>query len=240
MKRLAIIGAGPIGLDAALLAAERGLDATVFEQGEVGDAIRRWGPTRLFSPMAMNVSPRMRKVLDGKLPADDAILTGPDFVARVLLPIAAQLGERVRTRSRVVSVGRARLGRGDLAGHPLRDERPFRLLLDGPSGARSVEADAVLDASGVYGRATWAGAGGQPALGERALGERIIRHLGALHARRPSLAEKKILLVGHGHSAATALALFDALARESPPMRVTWATRSANLRPLVEVARDPL
>jgi hypothetical protein len=43
--------------------------------------------------------------------------------------------------------------------------------------------------------------------------------------------------VGHGHSAATAV---DRLVSLTPSPRVTWATRSANRRPCVEVANDPL
>jgi hypothetical protein len=49
-----------------------------------------------------------------------------------------------------------------------------------------------------------------------------------------------VLLVGHGHSAAHAAARLDALAREAPPTSVTWAVRTANLRPCQEVADDPL
>jgi len=63
VKRVIVIGAGTMGLEAALLAATRGHDVTVLEQGEVGDAIRRWGPTRCFSPFAMNVSARARALL---------------------------------------------------------------------------------------------------------------------------------------------------------------------------------
>jgi hypothetical protein len=46
-----------------------------------------------------------------------------------------------------------------------------------------------------------------------------------------------VLLVGHGHSAAGALAWLAALPR---PPRVTWAVRTPNRRPCVEIADDPL
>ena len=64
MPRIAILGAGPIGLEAALAAAERGDDFTVYEAAPtVGGHVRRWGHVRTFTPWAMNVSPRMRAAL---------------------------------------------------------------------------------------------------------------------------------------------------------------------------------
>jgi len=225
-----------MGLEAALLAATRGHDVTVLEQGEVGDAIRRWGPTRCFSPFAMNVSARARALLS-ELPADDALLTGPEVAERVLVPLAqaAPLAGRVHTRHRVVSVGRARMRRDELPGHPLRSERSFRVLCDTPAGERVFEADAVLDASGVYGQPLPLGAGGVPAVGERGLGDRVVRHLGELHARAPGWSGKRVLLAGHGHSAAHAAALLVERAAS-----LTWAVRAPNARPVADVAGDPL
>src|SRR5206468_1088405 len=64
--------------------------------------------------------------------------------------------------------------------------------------------------------------------------------LGALYRRRASFAGRRILLLGHGHSAANAIAWLDGLAREAPGTAITCAVRAANLRPCVEVACDPL
>ena len=237
--RLAVIGAGPVGLQAALGAAERGFDVTVLEGDRVGGSLRRWGHARLFSPFAMNVSARVKAALGASCPADDALLTGPEMVEGVLEPLARTpaLSGRVRLGHRVVAVGRARTIRRDLPGHPMRAERPFRLLVETADGEQVVEADAVLDASGVYGRPAALGAGGIPAPGERALNGQVIRHLGALESALPRLAGRDVLLVGHGHSAASALAL---LAAAEPRPRVTWAVRCPNRRPCVEVAQDPL
>jgi len=55
-----------------------------------------------------------------------------------------------------------------------------------------------------------------------------------------ALRGKKILLIGHGHSAAHAILRFAALADEAPGTQVVWATRSLNQRPCVEVSADPL
>lgn len=238
-RRVVVIGAGPIGLEAALAAAARGYDVTVLEKEAVGASLRRWGSTRLFSPVRMNVSARGRGILGPACPPEDALLTGPEMVERILEPLArsAALAGRVRTGVRVTAVGRARLTRRDLPGHPLRGERPFRLLVEGREGEEMLVADYVLDASGVYGQPAALGAGGIPAPGERGLNGQIIRDLGRLDERLHDLSGRDVLLVGHGHSAANALDAFASLAR---PPRVTWATRSANRRPCVEVASDPL
>jgi NADPH-dependent 2,4-dienoyl-CoA reductase/sulfur reductase-like enzyme len=238
-SRLIVIGAGPVGLEAALAAASRGYDVTVLEKDVVGANLRRWGATRLFSPVRMNMSAAARRILGDACPPEDALLTGPEMADLILEPLAASapLQGRVRIGHRVTAVGRARLTRRDLPGHPLRGERPFRLLVEGPAGEEVLVAEYVLDASGVYGQPAALGAGGIPAPGERGLNGQIIRDLGSLDARLRDLSGRDVLLVGHGHSAANAL---DAFAAMTDPPRITWATRSGNRRPCVEVASDPL
>ena len=241
MKRLVVIGAGPVGLEAALYGAARGFDVTVLERGAVGASLLRWGPTRLFSPFGMNVSARVKAVLGPAAPAEDALLTGPELVAQVLLPVAASpaLAGRVRTGAEVVAVGRARMTRRDRPAHPLRWERPFTLLVDVGGREQTLEADAVLDCSGV-GLPCFVGEGGRPAPGERAAAHRVVHHLGDLAARAAELAGRRVLVVGNGHSAANAVVWLAALAARHPETRVTWAVRGLNRRPVQAVAQDPL
>jgi thioredoxin reductase len=241
-RRLLVIGAGPIGLAAALGGVRRGFEVTVLERDEVGASIRRWGDTRFFSPLSMNLPPGAAEVLSGRLPPDDALLTGPEFVDRVLEPLAncAELAGRVKLNHSVMAVGRSGFTRGDFAGHPIRAERRFQLLVETPQGEESMEADVVIDASGVYSLPVAIGGGGIPAPGERALSAPMIRHLGTLHANLDSLRGRRILLLGHGHSAANAVVALSRVAAEASDTRVIWATRSMNRRPCVEVASDPL
>jgi thioredoxin reductase len=51
---VAIIGAGPIGLEAALYAATLKLPFTVYERARVGEHLQQWGHVKLFSPLGMN------------------------------------------------------------------------------------------------------------------------------------------------------------------------------------------
>ena len=233
--RVLVIGAGPMGIAAAIGASDRGHDVTVLERGEVGASLRTWGPTRFFSPLHMNVSPRMRELLGAGMPDGDALLTGPEYVDRVLLPLVerAPLAGRVHLGHSVVAIGRRGLTRTDYAGHPLRAERPFRVVCEND---RAFEAEVVLDASGGLVVPRPIGAGGLPALGESRLARRPIRTLGALAAVLHELRGKSILVVGDGHSAANAIGMLESV----EDVRVIWAVRSAHRRPCEEVPNDPL
>ena len=214
----------------------------MLEADDVGHALMRWGNTRFFSPLGMNVPRGFRRVLGSRMPPDDVLLTGPEMVERVLAPVAASpaLTGCVRAHHRVVAVGRAGMLRGDHAGHPLRGERPFQLLVETSSGEQRFDADVVLDASGASRLSTFLGAGGLPAQGERALADRLVRDLGRFAERLPSFPGRRVLLVGHGHSAATAALALAGLAAAEPSTRVIWAVRSAQRRPVLEVCPDPL
>jgi thioredoxin reductase len=226
--RVLVIGAGPMGVAAAIGAADRGHDVTVLERGEVGASLRTWGPTRFFSPLHMNVSARMRELLGGV--DDEALLTGDEYVDRVLLPLAESL--RVRTNHAVIAIGRRGLTRGDYAGHPLRAERPFRVVC---ANDETFDADVVLDASGGFTVPRAIGIGGLPAPGESQLAQKPIRTLGELAAQLDGLRGKRVLVLGDGHSAANAIGM---LADGS--IDLVWAVRGTTRRPCDEVFNDPL
>ncbi|HWS70869.1 MAG TPA: NAD(P)-binding domain-containing protein [Thermoanaerobaculia bacterium] len=232
-RRLAIAGAGPIGLAAAAEALDRGWDVTVFERGEIGSALDRWGPVRCFTPLRMNLPPHLLAAVPEVDP--DAYLTGPEMRKRVLEPLVARtaLRDRVRTKHRVTAIGRRGLTRSDFPGHPLRAERPFVLQVDACGVERTFEADVVFDATGGFALANAFGLGGLPARGERSVEAETLRDHASLDAA--DLDGKRVLLVGHGHSAANALHI---LGRKGA--QVTWAVRTPNRRPCVEMSNDPL
>ena len=240
-RRIVVIGGGPIGIAAAISASDRGFDVTLLEEGEVGQSLRSWGGTRFFTPFSMNVSPRMIELLGTSAPPADALLTGSEMADQVLAPLTARdpLLGRVRTRTRVLAIGRRGLTRSDYAGHPLRAERPFRLVVENGL-EQTLEADAILDASGGYVVPNPVGSGGLPARGESRLGRRLIRTLGELDERLSDLTGQRVLVVGDGHSAANAIIVLSALAARDPGTRVVWAVRSLKRRPCEEIANDPL
>src|SRR5256885_13323792 len=93
LPRVAILGAGPVGLEAALYAAALKLPFTVCELGRVGEHLRQWGHVRLFSPFGMNATPlgmeRVRAENPGHdLPSENDLVTGREHLAAYLEPLA--------------------------------------------------------------------------------------------------------------------------------------------------------
>lgn len=88
-QRVAIIGAGPIGLEAALLGVLQGHDVQVYERRGVGSSLVDWGHVKLFSPWAMNVSALGLSVLGGRPPpADEDLATGGQMVEAYFEPLS--------------------------------------------------------------------------------------------------------------------------------------------------------
>src|SRR5258706_8959943 len=76
---VAIIGAGPVGLEAAVRSLDAGLDLHVFERGEVGAHALAWGHVHMFTPWRMNLgsASSARLTAAGWEPPDpDALPTG--------------------------------------------------------------------------------------------------------------------------------------------------------------------
>lgn len=244
--RIAIIGAGPIGIEAALRASVDGYEVAVYERDCVGANLLDWGHVTLFSPWAMNVSPLGLAVL-GRLEAPRAedLLTGRQMVETYLEPLSktSELRGKIFENTHVVQVGRDRLIKTDLIGDPLRGRHAFRLLLSERDGRERVaEADIVIDASGVWGNQNYCGNGSIPAPGERRHADRISYRIEnfANPAMEARYAGKRVLVVGGGHSAATTVCGLADLFGRKPSTQAVWATRRRGPRPLAELPDDAL
>jgi thioredoxin reductase len=224
-----IIGAGPVGLAAAVHALSRGLTPLVFEAGAaVGAGIRRWGHVRTFSPWRSNVDGAAATLLaryGWSMPDAESCPTGDDLVDRYLQPLAhtKELAGHVRVNSRVVSVARQD---HDLMKDGAREDAPFVVRVAGPAGEEDVLARAVIDASGTIDTPGALGASGLAAIGERAAADRIFYGIpDVLGVLRPRYAGRRVLVVGSGHSAMNALLDLACLAEADPATRITWAIR---------------
>jgi thioredoxin reductase len=236
--KIAILGAGPIGLEAALYARVLGYDVVLYEAGsQVADVVRKWGHVRMFTPFGMNRSPLGLTALhaqDGSYapPGDDELLTGREWVERYLAPLSQTdlLADHLRLGTRVIRVGKGEIHKDEMPGHEDRGDWPFRLLVRGSDGVERLdEADVVIDATGVFASPPkWCGYGGIPAVGET-----ILRNHGAIEYRLPEIfgrdrsryAGKHTLLIGAGYSAATNAVALAQLIRDDSKTRVTWITR---------------
>jgi thioredoxin reductase len=244
---LAVVGAGPVGLEAALAALDRGLDVHVFERGAVGTHPLAWGHVRMFTPWRMNVGAASRAHLERSgwtMPDPEDCPTGQELVERCLEPIARleALKGRLHTHAQVVHIGRRGLLKGDAPGGEARRAHPFRLLVRDPAGRESLlHAFAVIDASGVYGSPNWAGDGGIPARSELYLAPQMSYHLDdVLGLRRERYAGRRTLVIGGGTSAATTVAGLASLAGDAPGTSALWATREETAALCPAIADDPL
>jgi len=247
-NRIAIIGAGPIGLEAALCAAHAGYQVDVYERGSVAEHMQRWGHVRLFSPFGMNSSELGRRSVSDHaggdaLPGEDALLTGNEFAERYLLPVSRLplLEGGIHQSCRVTAVGRTRTWKGDLIGRPERGDDPFKLLLSEDGWERTATADIVLDCSGTYANANNVGAGGVACLGEStALSADDYRLPDILGEQRDRYAGRTTIVIGAGYSAATAIVSLAELAESAPGTRAIWITRAIHDVPIGQIKDDQL
>jgi thioredoxin reductase len=249
LPRIAIIGAGPVGLDAALQAAHLGYPVTVYERGDVAEYLSQWGHVKLFTPFGMNSTPLGLEVIrkehpQHQLPGPNDITTGNDYRDAYLIPltVTAKLADVVKTRTQVVTIGRAGILHTDPVNDPRRAAAPFRFLLrDDKNVERFEEADIVLDCTGTYGRHAWLGDGGIPAASEIAA-EKQVSYLvdDVLGKRRQQYAGKSVIVVGGGFSAATTVCNLAQLAEENSATWVFWLTRGPRSTPLTRNPGDPL
>ncbi len=244
-QRVAVIGAGPIGIEAALYAKTCGFAVTVYDRGPVGEHVRRWGHVRMFTPFGMNCTPlglaEVRREKAGRsLPAETDLITGRQFVDSYLQPLAESdaLIESLNLEQAVLQVGRA----ASVKKSEATERLPFRLLVRDASGQERIDtADVVLDCTGTFNTPRRLGDGGIPAIGELAARPHIAWGIEDIAGeKRAHYAGKSIALVGDGYSAATAIGQLAELAEEVNDTWVFWLTRGARGAPLPRVPNDPL
>ena len=249
--QLAVLGAGPIGLEAALYARSVNLPVTVYERGRVGEHLQRWGHVRLFTPFGLNTTPLGRAVVQKAnpqhtFPADGDCITGKEHVSAYLMLLAKSplLQEAIRTDTQVLAISRRGLLKHEGVDDGERSRQPFRLLLRETQGGKSRErieqANVILDCTGTYGKHRWMGDGGIPAVGELAAEPHISYGLDdVLSERKPFYAGKTILLVGGGYSAATTVCNLATLAASHQDTWVIWLARCLSTQPIKRLASDP-
>ena len=178
--KILIIGAGPIGLEAAVACCNANFAVTVVERGEVvAEAMRQWKHVRMFSPNEINQTAAGRAALGAlgcAIPSATHYPTGGDFADHYLEPLSRWLLEQegceIHLSTRVLSVRRGSQLKGDTVAADARSAALFAALVcDVEAGdERMLEGfAAVVDASGSYGNGSYLGRGGAPAMGERGL-----------------------------------------------------------------------
>ena len=232
---VAIIGGGPVGLAAAAHLLERGESPLLFEAGAtVGANVLDWGHVRMFSPWEYNVDAACRRLLEAagwRMPPAEVLPTGAELYQQYLRPLAELPAMRavIRTGARVAAISRRqhdKMKDGD------RESAPFVLRIRAADGSEeTVEARAVIDASGAWHKQNPLGADGLPALGEKQLRQRIFYGIpDVLGIQRERYAGKRVIVVGSGHSAINSLLDLIDLRAEFPTTAIAWVMRGRNLQ----------
>ena len=227
-----VIGAGPVGLAAAAHLYARGVPALVLEAGAaVGASVREWGHVKLFSPWRYVVDPAVRDQLEvhgWRHPEPEHHPTGAELVRDLLEPFAAlpQIASQISFEHRITGVTRHGLDRMKSAG---REQAPFLVVADAPSGEVRLRARAVIDATGTWTLPNPLGAGGLSARGEHENSHRVAYGIpDVLDRDRPRYVGRKTLVVGSGHSAFNVVIDLATLAANNADTHVLWAVRRSD------------
>ena len=251
--RIVILGAGPIGLEAALYARYLGYQVTVVESGTPAQNVRHWGHWRMFSPFGLNrstlgVAALVAQDPSYRPPDDDALLTGLEWAERYLCPLAQSdlVVDCIQTGSRAVSIKYQSVQDQEGAGDSEQPEMVFKVLIeterDGPT---ELDADVVIDATGLYGKPRYLSGDELPADGELSCQPSIDYYVpNLLGDDRNRFQGRRVLVVGSGYSAATAVVALSELAAADPSTSVVWATRclmgQQQTGPVPVIEDDPL
>lgn len=225
---VAVIGGGPVGLAAAAHLATRNEKFVLFEASEnVAGNVRAWGHVRVFTPWRYLVDKAAQSFLEQQgwsYPNEDEYPTGNELIDLYLRPLSEvpAINPFIKYGARVVSVTRQNYDRMKTPG---RENSLFVISYATADGREEqLLARGVIDASG--GKVNPLGASGVPALGERALADRIFYGIpDVLGKERSRYANKKVLVAGSGHSAFNAVLDLIQLGDTAPDTQIVWAVR---------------
>lgn len=229
---VAIIGAGPIGLAAAAQLKKRSVPFFIVERGAVAQNVQSWQHVQLFSPWQYNVDAAAKELLEETgwtMPDEAAIPTGEELFTQYLQPLSALFQDVLYTAHDVVGISKEltdRLKTTERANHP------FQLVIETAVGVKTMRASAVIDATGTWSNPSPAMSNGLWLKAERQLAHVFDYTIPNVEQQRALYENKRVAVVGGGHSAINSLLQLAALKEQAPQTHITWILR----KPRVEDA----
>ena len=227
---VAIIGGGPAGLAAAAHLVQYKQPFVLFEAGSaLGTHFLEYGHVRLFSKWRYNIDAASKTLFKQHgiaLPDPERLPYGREIAQQYLQPLGQlpELEPFIHLNSQVVHVQRQGLDKMKTTG---REEKPFELLIENGSGERqTVLARAVIDATGTWQNPNPIVSGG---VADRTSGLVDYGIPAILGEDQKHFENKRIAVVGSGHSALNSLLDLVGLKETFPETQITWIVRKASI-----------
>lgn len=228
---LAIIGAGPVGIEAAIYARFLGYFVSIFDTRRVAHRMLDWHERPLTVPVSQCTSPLGHAAIKSQtpeyvVPSPDEMWTGKQYAENYLLPLAKTdlLFDDIHFLSPVVSVSKLKTHRFTDVDIQDRCEDEFRLVVEGRHrGTWVSRADIVLDCRGPNEETMGIGPGGGLAIGELGLRPEFYtftpkhRKFEKIH-----LAGKRVCVVGNSDEACLFVQEYLEWHANAPESRLTW------------------
>lgn len=193
-----IIGAGPIGIETAVILKDFNHKILILEKGDkVGYSVEKNSHLDMFSPWYYNYSPYGIDILQKngrfKEPKNEyeSIL---EYLKNYLLPLVETSQVDIKLNCEVINIGKVQLAKNDLIGEN-RKKFPFKISVKTEDKEEFLYAWNVIDSSGVYDTPLNLGEGRIPAINELKYKDEIIYQ--AIDRKKPELFDgKRVLVLG--------------------------------------------
>lgn len=229
---IVIIGAGPIGLATAAHLVEQNQSFILLEAGnEIAHNIRTWGHVTLFSPWRYNINKVAKSLLEGAdwiEPNLETIPTGHELIDLYLKPLAelTQIKPSIRLNSKVVGISRQF---NDKMKSKNRFNQTFNIYVEKEDDIDIIEAKAVIDATGTWGNPNPANSTGVWLKNEKAIADHIEYGIPDINTNHKRYANKKVAVIGGGHSAINTLLALAELQKDNPATKLLWIMRKKSV-----------
>ena len=226
---VAIIGAGPIGLAAAAHLKSYNLPFIILEKNEVAANVASWEHVQLFSPWEFNVDSAAKQLLENTgwtMPNKIAIPTGKALREDYLIPLSELFKEQIHTNEEVIVITKLDT---DKMKSTNRVNKPFLIFTKNGQATKTYKASAIIDATGTWGHSNPAVSHGVWLPNEYAASHKINYQIPNVSADSSRYANKRIGVVGGGHSAINSLLQLVELKDAYPETEITWILRKKRL-----------
>ncbi|MGE7689847.1 NAD(P)-binding domain-containing protein [Lysinibacillus sp. NPDC097214] len=229
---IVIIGAGPIGLAAAAHLVEQKQAFILLEAGrEIAHNIRTWEHVTLFSPWRYNINKAAKALLNASgwvEPNLDTLPTGHELIDLYLKPLSEliQIKPNIQLNAKVVGISRQF---NDKMKTKNRVEQSFTIYIEQENDIRIIEARAIIDATGTWGNPNPANSTGVWLQNEKALADHIEYRIPDINTNTKRYANKKIAVIGGGHSAINTLLALAELQEEHSTTKLVWIMRKKSV-----------